>query len=243
MSSVSEALRSVDLFNKNCHLMFNDLCSAIRNKIITTSTLTGHQIILGNTLGEPWIGLNIDKMYSDNRRHYMFKINKNGKDLFYFIMMLVKMRDDLISDKYKDICKKLEVDIEFPLLLVTGIMEPRDQNRFVSDANIRRRWVYQTLMTGIADWESVNIESVLFNLKTSNYDFDKDLNLCTPPGTDSMWCENATFKIRRLTDITDSKKVADIAEELLGMSPTADSSNTSDSASSPAALPAPASPS
>ena len=103
MSSVSEALRSVDLFNKNCHLIFNDLCSAIRNKIITTSTLTGHQIILGNTFGEPWINLNVDKMYSDSRRHYMFKLDKGGKDQFYFIVMLVKMRDDLVSDKYKDI--------------------------------------------------------------------------------------------------------------------------------------------
>lgn len=239
MNSISASLKSVDLFNKNCHLMFNDLCSTIRNKIITSS-LTGHEMILGGIYGEPWIGLSVDKMYSDDRRHYMFKLDKDGKKQFYFVVMLVKIRDDLISDRYKDICSQLDVDIEFPLLLVTGIMEPRDQDRFVNDANIRRKWVYQTLMIGLPNLES---ERIPFNLKNSDYDFDKYLNLCTPRGTDAgLWCENATFKIRCLTDITDSKKVADIAEELLGKLPIADSSNTPDLPSPPAALPAPASP-
>ncbi len=219
MSHISEALKSVDLFNKNCHLMFNDLCSAIRNKIMTSS-LTGHQIILGNNSGEPWIGLNVEKMYSDNRRHYMFKLDKDEKDekdQFYFVAMVLKVRDDLISDKYKDICRQLEVDIEFPLLLITGTMEPRDRDRFIKDANIRRRWVYQTLMMGLNEWENTQITSASFNLNKSDYALEKNLNLCTPQGTDSWWCESATFKIRRVIDITDSNIVANMADELLEM--------------------------
>lgn len=216
MSSVSETLKSVDLFNKNCHLMFNDLCSTIRNKIMTSS-LTGHQIILGNNSGEPWIGLNVERVYSDNRRHYMFKLEKDEKDQFYFVAMVLKARDDLISDKYKEICRQLDVDIEFPLLLITGTMEPRDRDRFTKDANIRRRWVYQTLMMGLNDWENIQITSASFNLNKSDYALEKNLNLCTPQGTDSLWCESATFKIRRVIDITDSIKVANIADELLAM--------------------------
>ncbi len=125
-------------------------------------------------------------------------------------MMLVKVKEEQIrgrSPGFKAVCQQIGIDIVFPLLLITGVFEPRDIQRFRNDANVRRNWVYHTLLLEVPD----NIP--LANPNT--YCFNENLTALSLEGTDSWWCEKAMFKIRRLVDIKDSQAVEGVAEELL----------------------------
>lgn len=215
MSTISNTLNSVDIFHKNCYQMFKDLHSTIINKININISSSGFDL----PQYESYANLDTNKIISVSHGGFLFRLRKN-EEKYYFAFMLVKIEDGFISDIYKDVCSKLDVDIKFPLLLVTGIFKPRSSDK-LRDSRIRWNWMYNTLMAGRDPSQSKNISNVAFDLKSEDYDFNKKLNLSTPIENDKegswLWCENATFNICRLTDIKDSKAVASIADELLKM--------------------------
>ena len=215
LSVNSNALKSMDVFYKDCYLMFDDVVRCIKERAF--------EIL------EDEYKFSLNATQSQNRRHCIFKVPQRA-DRIYFALMLIKMRDDLFNDTYNSICDRLEVDSEFPLLIVTGFIEPvngESINYKGRDEKILRGlWIYHTLQVSHGkfgnNFTDPNRLSP-FTLESGEYDFKIPLNLRVRPDIgEHWWCENATFRIRRLTDITDSKAVADIVEELLSMRTSAD---------------------
>lgn len=198
MTQLVNALGEVDRFHKNCQLLFDDLIASIREKTLRDSitNLVGPE-------GGYWIGNAND---SDHRRQFVF--DHNGRIRFAF--MLVKTKEEHIRDQssgYKGVCSQLGVDMVFPLLLITGVFEPRDITRFRNDLNVRRNWLNCTILLRVPE----NIAL----LDPSFYCFGQPLTITSPDGTNSWWCEQSTFKIRRLIDIKDSQMIDEVADDLL----------------------------
>jgi hypothetical protein len=197
------ALSEVDGFHKDCMLLFNDIVASIRK-----NTLTGN---ISDLVGpENWC------VIEDNRRDRTVDSSHQGNFLFEhdgrmgFVFILVKTHDIYFRRQvpgFKAICQQLGVDVLFPLLLVTGVFEPREVPRWRNNDERYRRWLDSTLLLSVphtVQWPD-----------PKNYALNKSLTIKIPGGDGSQWCEKATFTIRRLTDIRDNRKVEEIVEDLL----------------------------
>jgi hypothetical protein len=190
------ALVEGDRFHKTCLMLFDDLIASIRYK-----TLRDNITVLINEGG-----YRVEKVEeSEHRRMYVFDHDSRIR----FVLMLVKTKESDIrgSSGYRAVCSQLDVDMVFPLLLVTGVFEPRDTTRFRNDGNLRRNWLRNTLLLGVP--EGIRL------LDPALYCFNQLLTITSPDGTNSWWCEKAAFKLRRLNDIRDSQMVEEVVDELL----------------------------
>ncbi len=219
MSSVPCVLKSADEFHKNCHLVFKDLHDAIV-RMKSGACFSG----FNQLTYEAYANLSSTDMFSVSHGGFVFELKKDNEKKYYFCFMPIKIADHLIGDNYKTIvCKQLEIDIQFPLILVTGFFKPRSIDQFVGSSSIGNRvrwnWMYNTLLSASEPWLNNSISNVEF-IYDKNYCFDNEINLSTLPknkDNSHWWCENATFKIHRLLDISDSNKVSETAEDLLNM--------------------------
>jgi len=199
MEETTDALKEVDRFHKNCLLLFEDLVDSIRKRLLADRI---------TDIGYPdgWYQVR-NANNSEHWRHFIFEHN----DRIRFIFMLVKTNDEHLrsgqSHGFKAICHTLGVDAVFPLLLVTGLFEPRTIKRFREDLNLRRNWLGNTLLLRVPD----NVQLA----EPSSYGFDKLLTVMSQDGTDPWSCEKAVFKIRRLIDIKDSRAVETVVDDLI----------------------------
>jgi hypothetical protein len=196
---IVNSLREVDGFHKNCMLLFDDIVASIRQ-----NTLTG--IITPLVGPERWCDVKQNAIDSDHQGNFMFD---HGSRL-RFVFMLVKTYEGYIrsqSPGFKAICRALDVDVLFPLLLVTGMFEPREVPRWRYNDDNYRRWLHSMLLLRLPENESWP--------DPATYALDNELHIEMPGGDSTPWCEKATFTIRRLTDIRDSQAVEKIVGELL----------------------------
>jgi hypothetical protein len=197
------ALSEVDGFHKDCMLLFNDIVASIRQSTLRGSIkdLVGpeHWCVAEDTPN----GHSIDSSHQGN-----FMFDHDGR--IRFVFMLVKTAENHFRHQslgFKAICQKLDVDVLFPLLLVTGLLEPREVPRWRSNDDNYRRWLESTLLLSVpqnVQWPD-----------PTNYALDKLLTIEMPGGAGIQWYKKATFTIRRLTDIRDSQAVESIVAELL----------------------------
>jgi hypothetical protein len=197
-NSVFNTLKQVDLFHKNCLLLFEDIIACVRAKTLSSN--------MTDLLGPEGSYQFSNATESEYRRQFIFDYNGRIR----FVFMLVKTKEEHIRGKssdFKAVCSKLNVDVVFPLLLITGVFEPRDITRFRAQYQVRRNWLDNPLLLRVPE----NIRLA----EPSSYCFDSLLTVTSPEGTDSWWCEKAVFKIRRLIDIQDNQAVETIVDELL----------------------------
>jgi hypothetical protein len=189
-------------------LLFNDIVASIRQNTLTDS--------IKNLVGpDHWCDVvdrpNIHAIDSGQQGDFVF--DHDGR--MRFVFMLVKTAEDYFrrqSSGFKAICPQLSVDqigadVVFPLLLVTGVFEPREVPRWPYNDNKYRHWLASTLLLGLS-------QTVQWPDPTT-YFLNELLTIKIPGGDGSQWCETAKFTIRRLTDIRDSKEVEKIVAELL----------------------------
>jgi hypothetical protein len=202
MQAIVEALREVDNFYKNCQLLFVDLKASVEKK-----TIQDPFILLTD---DNWCGLNTNS--SGYRRHFI--ANHDGR--YRFAMMLMKVQEEQLrrgQAGYKTICQQLNIDAVFPLLLVTGIFEPRDIQRFRNDNNLRRNWVCNTL--SLSEWGM--LPDSIYLPSPGPYYFSRKITIMSQLGSDSFWCEKALFEIRRLVDIKDSETIEGVVDNMLAL--------------------------
>ena len=185
---MSLAIRQADGFHKNIALMFEDLCALVQEKGLSM----GVMVLQSDGMYQVWNS-------KDSEHRHLIIFECNGKTRFIYV--LAKAHDGLLrgkGTKYRAVCAKLGVDPVAPLLVCCGTFEPRDTVRFAGDANLRRSWAAQTVLLDVPE----NINLVDPNL----YSMNSIISWESAPGTDSWYCEKATIKIRRLTEIHDSAR-------------------------------------
>lgn len=198
-----DSLRSVDLFHKNCFLLFEDIVSTIKE-----NTYADNVTEFRWPEGMYQISNSKDSEY---RRQYIFKHN----DTIRFICLFVKLSESGMQKDcayYKQICKEaLVVDPVYPLLVVYGVLKPRDLERFEKEHDLRRNWIDNTLLLELPDHIRQVTEIPI------PYCFERELEIKTAYETDSWYCEHAVFKIKKLLDVKDSERVKLIVKDLLTM--------------------------
>jgi hypothetical protein len=196
---IVNALSEVDGFHKDCMLLFDDIVASIRQ-----NTLKG---VIKPLVGpERWCDVKQNAIDSDHQGNFMF--DHDGR--MRFVFMLVKTYEGYIRSQsagFKAICRELGVDVLFPLLLVTGVFEPREVPRSRYNDDNYRNWLHSTLLLRVPENEHWP--------DPTNYALDKTLTIELQSRNGTQWCEKARFTIRRLTDIRDSRKVEEIVEDLL----------------------------
>lgn len=206
----ADALKVVDHFHKDCALLFEDLVRCIYEKPFTKALATGQA-------GYYSVGANSAGVISSSHQRVLVidkSVNDGPTNRFQFAQMLVKAHEDHLrgdkSPNFKAVCQRLGVDPVFPLLLVTGVLEPRDvsRSRFL-DSKLGRQWVGHTLLLYVP--QDIRL------LSPDCYRFGEWLTIESKPGTDSWYCEKAKFKIRRLLEIHDSREVEKVVDELFGI--------------------------
>jgi hypothetical protein len=126
--------------------------------------------------------------------------------------MLVKVNEDsnvaFKSRDYYAVCNELGVDPYFPLLFITGVYQPRDEDYLRRNLYARRAWPHHIL--------KLLPDQILQKMNCSpSYRLNEELVFETDPSAGDYWCNGAEFKIRRLTDIKNQEMLIEIAEELL----------------------------
>ncbi|MDQ0287868.1 hypothetical protein J2Z49_003002 [Desulfofundulus luciae] len=112
------------------------------------------------------------------------------------------------SRDYYAVCNELGVDPYFPLLFITGVYQPRDEDYLRRNLYARRAWPHHIL--------KLLPDQILQKMNCSpSYRFNEELVFETDPSAGDYWCNGAEFKIRRLTDIKNQEMLIEIAEELL----------------------------
>jgi hypothetical protein len=190
-----EPLREADAFQKNVFLIFNDIVDGIREKTLSATVIDRH-----------WESS--CKVYdSKNSEHvhlYIFEIAGQ----YRFVQILVKAQDNLLRDsaaQYKAVCAKLNLDPVVPLLLIYV-------RRFVEDGPwIRRRWANNTVLLDLPNREDIKPAD------PNSFDWNQPVRIQSPAGTDSQYCEDATIRLRRLTEIHDQNEIGVIVDELLNL--------------------------
>jgi hypothetical protein len=130
------ALKEVDGFHKTCALLFDDIEAAIQRNPLTAS--------MSKLLGpERWYAVE-GANRSEHRGNFLF--DHDGR--IRFVFMLVKTHENYLRGKspgFEAICQHLKVDVLFPLLLVTGVFEPREVPPLTRNGWTYRRWLDGTL--------------------------------------------------------------------------------------------------
>lgn len=193
-------LGNIDAFHKNTLLLFEDFVALVREKT--------YKDLLKNLTG-PENGYFIwNSSLSEHMRLWVF----SHDDRFRFAVMLVATRDEYLQEgqqRYKSMCNQLSRDPKFPLLLLCGVFEPRDKDRFNNDHNVRRNWVLNTTLIRTRDDQE--------HPDISELRFGDVLTLKSKEGTDSWWCEGAKYIINDLTSIKDATKLSEIASQFLAL--------------------------
>ncbi|WP_295455853.1 hypothetical protein [uncultured Thiodictyon sp.] len=195
------ALKSADVFHKNLLLMFDDLVSLVREKAYNSilKDLTGPT----GPEGGYWIW---NANASEHRRLWIF----SHDDRIRFVVMLIKTHEDHLKGNsaiFKAMCAQLKRDPRFPLLLIYGVFEPRDSNRFNKDQNLRRHWARNATL--------IEIRGEQEHSDIARLHLGDEFTLESQVDTDSWWCEKGKFVIRDLTTITDATELCCVADHLL----------------------------
>ncbi|HNR13320.1 MAG TPA: hypothetical protein PKM59_08410 [Thermodesulfobacteriota bacterium] len=199
---IVQTLREVDRFHKCCALLFEDLVASVKEK-----TKLNEQ--MANRLGPPDEALQMwESKDSWHLRRYIFEHDEKP----FFAFMLVKTPDKQLvegrSPKFKAVCRHLDVDISFPLLLITGVFEPKDKIAFrTCDNNQKRNWIGHTLL--------LNVPEGIYHIDPSSYRFESQITIERLENAGPGYCEKATFLISRLLDIKDNTRVNEIVEIML----------------------------
>ena len=201
LSPFVEPLREADAFQKNVFLMFKDIESAIREKTLSANVIDrqGPESSCG-----VWPNKN-----SEHKHLYIFELAGQ----YRFVQILVKAQDELLRSgeaQYKAVCAKLELDPVVPLLLVYGLFRPRDATRFSGDGPwLRRKWANNTVLLELP--EEIKLAD------PNSYDWSQPARVQSVVGTDSQYCEDATVRLRRLTEIHDQNEIGAIVDDLLNL--------------------------
>ena len=203
ISIISKSLKQVDKFYKKCNLIFEDIVAEIKDKSIDLN--------ITNLVG-PEGAYNIwNSSESAAKKLYVFSQESKG---YKFVMLLLKVQDELVKGGagagYKTICQELGADIEVPLFLVYGKFEPRDDNRFINDLNLKRHWTDHILKLRLNN-------DILSKCTTTNYKYDEYVSFETDSNIDTWWCSKSKFKIIKLVSIQDSENVEKIVNDLIEM--------------------------
>jgi hypothetical protein len=195
-----QPLREVDEFHKNAALMFEDIHASIQQRA------------LGGTI-IPWTGPEgaygvWNSRDSEHKRLFVFAY----ADKYRFVQMLIKIHDEKLRGKgrkYKAVCEQLQIDPVVPLIMVWGVLQPRDVARFNRDQNVRRNWADNTLLLGVPD--EINLA------EPSSYSWGATITVGSTDGTDSYYCEGAAVQFKPLTDIRDTRDIAFLTADLMAM--------------------------
>jgi len=200
-SKTIEAISSVDLFHKNCLLLFQDVVSTIREKTITSevSNLVGPE-------GHYQVWNINESLY---QRQYVFQHDKQIR----FVCMFIKIQENKLPNSlgFKQICRdELHIDPIYPFIIVFGLFQPRDVKRFSEQLNVRRNWIENTILLSVP--EDIIKKKVT---RSDPYKFGELLEIETTDDTDSWYCEKSLFIIKKLVDVKDSEAIGSLVDELI----------------------------
>lgn len=196
-ANLVRALREADDFHKTCCLLFDDFVSYVRTRIPDNAFAWSEK---GYFVWHSGASQHLGNFWFEHANKYKFAF------------MLVKVNEDrgamFKSRDYYALCNELGVDPYFPLLFVTGVYYPRDEDYIRRDLNARRAWPLHIL--------KLLPDQILQKVNCSPcYRFNEELVFETDPSVGNYWCNRAEFKVRRLTDIKNQEMLTEIAEELL----------------------------
>ncbi|QXP87717.1 hypothetical protein [Methylococcus capsulatus] len=199
-----KALLSVHNFHESAALMFQDIVDCIKQRGLRR----GFKSILG-----PEGGYFLDAKRSEHFHMYIFEDEKKIR----FIYSLIKTHSGLLDQgkgktkHYLSVCRNLEVDPEFPLLLVYGVFITTNGagQRFNTDDRVKREWVRNSICLDVPD-------NSVFQYKPAKFCWNKSLDIGL--GSSNSWyLDRASIKLRSLVclqpDKTGSSSNAKIAVE------------------------------
>lgn len=199
-SETIKAISSVDIFHKNCSLLFEDIVATIKSKTISDNTID-----LLRPEGNYWVW---DSKSSEHLKRFSFKHNGSLR----FMSMFVKIKEESLqsnSTAYKMVCNELEIDPLYPLIIVYGLLQPRDVDLFKTELNQRRNWIDNTIMLNVPD------DIVKQMSHVSSYSANKVIERKTLDEANSWYCQQSTIKIRPLLSIKDSSDIQNIVDDFL----------------------------
>jgi hypothetical protein len=172
-------LKWADGFYKNCLLLCNDMAASIAQKTLTSNL-------------EPVLGPEGSWAHSEFLWRYIF--GHDGR--IRFIFLLAKPAENLLrahSSGFKAVCQELEIDPVFPLVIVAGVLDPRDARRFRgSDLWIKRKWLFNTVLLEVP--QNVHLAN------PEDYQFDELITVQSEPDTDPQFCERAVIEVNTFVD-------------------------------------------
>ena len=201
MENTIKALKDVDEFHKNCLLLFDDLVSLIDEKTLADEVKN----ILLHKGYSVW-----NSQESEHIDVYIFEHNQQIR----FVCMFVKVCEKDLKNNcnaYKQLCRKLKLNIKYPFILAYGIFKVRDKDKFEKDRYLKFNWVKNLVLINIP-------EDILDQLYHSEYKFNELLKLEANSKISSWYCNGAIFKIKLLFDIKNSSDIENLVNDLFKIS-------------------------
>ena len=197
-SQMVEALRAMDSFLKNCQLLFDDFVATIKDR----------------TLKSPSVEVFLERSYQvwNPSSWGMCRWIWNHDGRFSFGNMLIKIDETWLraSDSFKEICSELNVDPVFPMILVAGVLEPKDPARLrTGEAWYKRAAVDDAVLLGRSDSAPAK------HVKRTEYKTGSVVSITYDNSVDWRRCQEARFRIWPLEDIPDSKVLGQVVDEVL----------------------------
>jgi hypothetical protein len=194
-----EAVGAMDRFLKNCLLLFEDFVAMIKERTLKNASVEVLPLERSYLVGpSTWSG-----------GGGKIILEHGGRCTFGY--MLLKTPDDSLrtSDSFREICGELNVDPVFPMILVAGVLVPKDPARLRSEGPwYKRAAIDDTVLLGNppakpSDRTAYKIGSLI----SIKYDQTQDWRRC----------EEARFRIWPLEKIPDSKMLGEVADQTLAM--------------------------
>lgn len=197
---LTKTLHEVDAFHKNLFLLFEDLVQCIREKAYSETLQTA-----GYPEGTYGIG---ETNKSEFRRYHVFRHQNKVR----FITMLVKTHEDYLNGgntAYKELCRQLDRDPRFPLLLACGVLKLCGQDILDTNTYARREWTLNACFLNLQNKYEISAPG---EIRLENSLTLKNTDKSSPYGGSEL-----EVSFHDLATLTDSLKLSDMAERLLKM--------------------------
>jgi hypothetical protein len=195
-----EALRAIDKFLRNCLLLFEDFVAMIKDRTLKSASSEVLPLELSYQVGRStWSGGSGKAILEHAKRHT-------------FGFMLLKTPDDALrtSDSFKEVCGELNVDPVFPMILVAGVLVPKDPTLLRSEGPWYRRAALDDTVLLANSWGPPPKPS-----ERTEYKVGAVTSIKFDESQDWRRCQEARFRIWPLDNIPDSAVLEQVADEVL----------------------------
>lgn len=187
-----QILKSFENLSHDITILYEDFQSETRRLCLEQKKV----LELENWWSYTWFDKKLQFIYQ-----YHYRVGKVVKGL----SIIASIHDDWLKtpDDYYKMCRDLNVDSKYPLLLIYGVFEPIDITQYHA-----KDWVL--LFTGAHNWSKCQLPEA--------YEFNKTKEIITNIDAQSPgWFKKGQIKIKPLLDIKGQRDVTSVAEELLNM--------------------------